>query len=126
MKHIWLRPKCTGDVPPHGRHGHTACEYKKQVVIFGGEQRWNPTLGYRECLNDVRYFDPAKAQWKLIKSMGKVIAPRRNHAAAANDKIMIVYGGIGSEGNYLKDVWSFNLSKFFQLFWLILRKLYLD
>jgi N-acetylneuraminic acid mutarotase len=80
-------------------------------LIFGGEQKWNLTLQYRECLNDVRLFDPVRNTWKLIKSIGKVIAPRRDHAAAANDKMMCVYGGISHEGVYLRDTWTLNLSK---------------
>ena len=103
-----------GDIPKYGRHSHTACEYKNKVLIFGGEERWNPTLNYRECLNDTRSFDPAKNEWKALRCLGG-IDPRRNHAAAVVEKTMFVYGGINNQGTYLKDVWALNLSKKYEL-----------
>jgi len=94
-----------------GRHGHSACEYKRTLIIFGGEHEFNPTLNFRECLNDVRMFTPENNEWKYLKSQSNPIDPRRYHSAAIHGRNMYVYGGISNEGEYLKDVWTFDLSK---------------
>jgi len=94
-----------------GRHGHTACEYKKSLVIFGGEQQFNSALNYRECLNDIRMYLPQTHEWKYLKSTSHPIDPRRHHAAAIQGRHMYVYAGISNEGTYFKDVWAFDLSK---------------
>jgi len=99
-----------GDIPLFGRHSHTACEYKGSVVIFGGERKYNSILAIRETLNDVYMFNPDKAEWKYLKSIGRPIEHRRGHSATIWDKYMYVYGGINSEGKYLRDLWHFNFS----------------
>jgi len=38
----WKELKQTGEVPRSGRHGHTACGYKNNLmVVFGGQTSWN-------------------------------------------------------------------------------------
>lgn len=112
MKKVWSRPKLTGEMPFYGRHGHTALEYKRNVIFFGGEKKYNQVMALRECLNDTRSYNPEKNEWRFYKCVGQVIEPRRNHAAAIYDRMMYVYGGISSHGRYLQDVWSLNLSKY--------------
>lgn len=111
IKKSWNKPKMTGEMPFYGRHGHTALEYKKSVIFFGGEKKYNENISLRECLNDTRSYNPEKNEWKFFKCMGKVIEPRRNHTAAIQDRMMYIYGGISSHGRYLNDLWSLNLSK---------------
>jgi len=100
-----------GDVPKLGRHGHTACEFNKQLVIFGGEQQFNTTLHIRDCLNDVHLYNLEKSEWKYIKPPSNHLQPRRYHTAAVFDKSMYIYGGINNEGIYMRDLWALNLSK---------------
>lgn len=33
-----------GDNPMQGRFGHSACLYKKSIVIYGGEKKYNSRL----------------------------------------------------------------------------------
>ena len=120
VKQFWYKPECQGDIPNYGRHGHTACEFKKNIVIFGGEKKFNSAIKIRECLNDTRIFNPETNDWKFLKSLGKIIEPRRNHSAAVNDRLLYVYGGISNHGNYLRDSWSLNLSNPFITFLFII------
>ena len=109
----WIKPEVTGEVPLEGRHGHSACVYKKSLVVFGGQKDYNHELRYRECLNEVRIFSAYKNSWEKVKTRGPTIEPRRNHASAIYDRVMYIYGGINTEGHYLRDLWSLNLSNFF-------------
>jgi len=108
-KESWTTPETVGEVPREGRHGHSACEYKGNVVIFGGEKKYNHALGFRESLNDVYTFNPEKSEWKSIKSLGKNMDGRRNHTAAVHSKVLYVYGGIGTDNRVSKDVYCFGL-----------------
>lgn len=63
----------------------------------------------RECLNDLRLFHIEKLEWKQLKCSGEIIEPRRHHTAFIIAKHFIIYGGINSRGNTLKNVWSLNL-----------------
>jgi len=113
VKEIWTTPETNGEIPREGRHGHSACEYKGSVWIFGGEKKYNHALGFRESLNDVYKYNAEKCEWKFIKSLGKNMDGRRNHAAVIYNKVMYVYGGIGTDNRTSKDVYNFGLSKRF-------------
>lgn len=47
-----------GDIPMDGRFGHTANIYKDQLIIYGGEKKYNPALKMRECYGDIRLYIP--------------------------------------------------------------------
>ena len=53
----WSKIKSSGDTPLYGRMGHSANIYKKQIVVFGGEKKFNLTTKSRECLADVKLFN---------------------------------------------------------------------
>ena len=99
-----------GDIPQSGRHSHTACEFKGSLIIFGGELGFSKLLRLRECTNDLYVLDARKKEWRCVKPLEGRIDARRNHAAAIHNKLMYVYGGIDMDGQYLNDVWTFNLS----------------
>lgn len=109
-KKVWTKQKTSGEMPFYGRQGHTALEYRKSVIIFGGEKQFNENIKMRECLNDTRTYNPEKNEWKFLKCVGKVLEPRRSHSASIHDKIMYVYGGISQYSHCLSDLWSLNLS----------------
>ena len=112
VTNTWTRPNVTGETPIYGRHGHTACEYNRTLVIFGGEQQFNKTLRLRECLNDVQMFIPETKEWRFIKTQNHLVPARRYHTAAVYERFMYIYGGISNEGGYMRDIWALNLSKF--------------
>ena len=107
----WSKIEATGDIPLTGRHGHSACEYKNSLLVFGGQHRFNSELNYRECLNDLHRFDLSKSEWAYVRTTGDNIDARRNHCSIICDDNMYVYGGINADGKVLKDVWSLNLRK---------------
>ncbi|CAD8175850.1 unnamed protein product [Paramecium octaurelia] len=98
-----------GDVPLEGRFGHTATLYKQQLIIYGGEKKYNSAMKMRECYGDVRIFTPSDKTWIQLKPYGDVVEGRRNHCAEVVGKYFIVYGGINSYGKVLTDVAGLNL-----------------
>ena len=109
----WSKCQSQGDEPLFGRHGHSACEYRKTLIIFGGEQLFNDIINVRDCLDDTRIFVPERSEWKRIFSPGSQMTARRYHTAVVQNKAMYVYGGINKEGIYLKDLWCLQLSNIF-------------
>jgi len=105
----WMKPDVNGEVPLEGRQGHSANADKKSLVVFGGQKDYNHELRYRECLNDVRIFSPYKNSWIKLRTKGGEIEARRNHASAIYDRTLYIYGGITTEGHFLRDLWSLNL-----------------
>mgnify|MGYP000885029317 CR=1 FL=1 len=110
QRRTWTQPKMTGEMPFFGRQGHTALEYHKSVIIFGGEKNFNHSMRVRECLNDTRSYNPEKNEWKFHKCMGHILEPRRSHSACIHEKHMLIYGGVSQYGRYLNDIWALNLS----------------
>ena len=106
---IWTKIDPTGDHLPDGRAGHTVCEYDKNLVIFGGEKRFNNALKIRECLNDVWMLSLTSHEWKRQYCSGVLVEARRNHIAAIVGKYMLVHGGIDTYGNALSDLKVLNL-----------------
>jgi len=108
VKDTWAKIDARGDIPLRGRHGHSACQFEGNLIIFGGELKFNEELKFRECSNDMYIFSLERKQWKWNKTEGKIIEPRRNHSAVIHNKQMFVYGGVSIEGSYMKDLWCFN------------------
>ncbi|CAD8069171.1 unnamed protein product [Paramecium primaurelia] len=98
-----------GEAPNEGRFGHTATLYKSNIIIYGGEKKFNHLMKIRECYNDVRMFNPLEKQWTLIKTSGDVIEGRRNHIAQCVGKYFIIFGGLNPYGQVLNDVCGLNL-----------------
>ena len=47
QNHFYQRTKADS-----GRSGHTICNYKKTIIMFGGERKFNALSRKRECYND--------------------------------------------------------------------------
>ena len=90
------------------RFGHTAVEWNKKMIVFGGEHEFNKYSGLRICLNDVNMFSPENLEWKNIKTSG-VIETRRYHCAAMVGKHMLVHGGLNAQSHLLGDLHALNL-----------------
>eukprot|EP01016_Furgasonia_blochmanni_P024807 TRINITY_DN2675_c0_g2_i1.p1 TRINITY_DN2675_c0_g2~~TRINITY_DN2675_c0_g2_i1.p1 ORF type:complete len:130 (-),score=13.57 TRINITY_DN2675_c0_g2_i1:151-540(-) len=110
-----IRDRVRGDLPVEGRFGHSACIYKREMIIFGGERRYNATIKQRECLSDVRALNVETFEWRSCRASGEVIESRRNHVAFVIGRHMIVHGGFNCHGRPLTDMWSLDLGEFILL-----------
>lgn len=63
--HCWTAPKTTGNIPP-ARDGHTACQYKNFMFIFGGYEEDS-----QEFAKSVYCLDFNTMHWSYVYSNGK-------------------------------------------------------
>lgn len=98
-------------VEPEPRFGHSALEYQKKIIVFGGGTNFNTVHKLRECLNGVKVFHPDKNLWEYLKTSGTYISARKYHAAAIVGKHMFIYGGLNQKNNLLSDCALLNLQK---------------
>ena len=45
------------------RFGHSSHLYKNNILIFGGERKYNTTMKMRECYGDIRLYSPLDHNW---------------------------------------------------------------
>lgn len=108
MKGSW---KSANESPSGTIVGHTAVEYRNSVFVFGGEVQENEKDAPK-VVNELREFNPQSLKWTSpLVTKSTQISPRKHHAACIYKHTMIVYGGIGSSGEYLGDVWVYNFGK---------------
>ncbi|EGR29153.1 kelch motif family protein, putative, partial [Ichthyophthirius multifiliis] len=95
---------------PSARYGHSCNIYRRNIIIFGGQQRSNQTvLKTRELLQDVYFLNIDTLTWKLINCQGGPLQQRRNHASAIIGRNMLIHGGINNKEQTLKDLWILDL-----------------
>jgi len=108
-----LNPQWTQAHPPgpntEPRMGHSAVNYKGQVLLFGGETAFNRDSQQRECLNTVRCLKGESVEWQPVLASGAAVDMRRYHVAAIVGKHMVVYGGLSGKNAYLADCMVLNL-----------------
>ena len=80
---------------PAPRAGHTACNVKNRIFVFGGFGGFGYT---REEMNDLFVFDARKGegdkQWHAIFPGGKAPTPRSGHSCTVvGDSKLFVFGG---------------------------------
>ena len=100
-----------GGVEPEPRFGHSALEYQKKIIVFGGGTNFNTVHKLRECLNGIKIFHPEKNLWEYLKTSGTYISTRKYHCAAIVGKHMFVYGGLNQKNNLLSDCALLNLQR---------------
>ena len=74
------------------RFGHTTTKWRKKLILFGGQKKYNKTMKLRECFNDLWCYLPETGDWKYLRTHGDILDTRRNHAAARIGKDLFIYG----------------------------------
>lgn len=94
---------------PIERFGHSVVMYKGNIIIFGGEQKYNAEIRMRETFNDVWAYNVMNNEFKQINSINKLACEaRKDHSAVMVGYHMFIYGGINSRGLLLDDPIIFN------------------
>jgi N-acetylneuraminic acid mutarotase len=88
--------------PLTDRSGHTATVIGGLIYVFGGYGRSHGEKHH--CLNSIEIFDPRAECWTRPDVTADVPVPRDNHAAAAIDDFMFVFGGRGERDHFLNLV----------------------
>ena len=66
----------------------------------------------RECTNEVTVYDTIEHTYKLIKTKGMNVIPRKDHVAAVYGHSMIVFGGQHENGTITGDMLNLDLQHF--------------
>ena len=78
---------------PNGREGHTAVWTGTEMIIWGGSDLFNA-----KKLNDGARYNPMTDTWSDISTQGAP-SPRLRHTAIWTGTEMIIWGGMGLNGN---------------------------
>lgn len=108
------RPAVSLEGPPEPRAHHIAVTYKNVMVVYGGGDRFNDTLQFRNCFQLLHCYDTSRLyavtrMWIHAKPTGVSPEPRRSHCAAVVGKMMLFYGGIDRVGKPLDDLQAVDL-----------------
>jgi hypothetical protein len=62
-----------------------------------------------QWFNDTWFFDARSNSWVQIECTGHIPSPREGHAAALVGDIVYIFGGRGSDGKILSDLYAFKV-----------------
>ena len=83
--------------PPSARYGASASVVGGALAVFGGNADGAAT-------NELVQLELTKLRWERPKLMGKLPAPRQEHAAAAVGDELWIHGG-SSDAGFFDDLW---------------------
>jgi N-acetylneuraminic acid mutarotase len=63
-----------------------------------------------QWFNDTWFFDARTNSWVEVECTGHTPSPREGHAAALIGDVMYIFGGRGSDGKMLSDLYAFKMS----------------
>ena len=99
---------------PSKRSSHSASIVNDTIiVIFGGRGGADGS----QALNDVALFDTTNNHWMIGVKVEGAPAPRYGHTAIGLRNKVIVFGGVGDQGQLLSDAWVLDIEKPNQLVW---------
>ncbi|CAG9318789.1 unnamed protein product [Blepharisma stoltei] len=91
------------NLSPSARAYHTMETIEGYIYIFGG--------AYKDTkLNDLWKFDPETETWESLSPNGVIPSARSHHASGSQGNVMFIFGGIDSSGQYLDDLYQFDVS----------------
>lgn len=81
--------------------------FKHDIYLFGGFiGGHNPHYS-----QDLYKFDLTNVSYRLIKTSGSAPPPRSDHSAQMLAQLMLVFGGISGENQYLNDLFALDMNK---------------
>ncbi|XP_051876593.1 rab9 effector protein with kelch motifs [Pristis pectinata] len=92
---IWEKLQVNGIAP--NTLNHCAALIGDNIFVFGGIQKG-------EVSDDLFMFSTVSLTWTPVKTIGPPPAPRYNHASATVGGLLYLFGGIGMENFYYKDL----------------------
>jgi hypothetical protein len=63
-----------------------------------------------QWFNDTWFFDARSNSWIEVECTGHIPSPREGHSAALVGDIIFVFGGRGSDGKMLGDLFAFKVN----------------
>lgn len=86
--------------------------------MFGGQEYYEDrglsnkeSQPIREKLSDVRIINTETQDWRIMRTSGDFIGPRRSHTACQLGKHMLVHGGIDNAEKMLNNFMMLDLGE---------------
>ncbi|CDW75223.1 kelch motif family protein [Stylonychia lemnae] len=114
----WNLIEVTKGKRPIERFGHSVVFYKGNMIIFGGEQKYNAEIRMRETFNDLWAYNVVLNEFKVINAQNRLACEaRKDHSMVQVGIHLLVYGGINSRGILIDDpmVYSFQTNEWMPL-----------
>jgi hypothetical protein len=101
-----------GSVP---RFGHSACEFNRKIIIFGGGTEYSETSKVRMCISGLYEYAGGTSSWEPLENKGIHITPRKFHAGCIAGRFLFIHGGMNSKNKLLDDsaLYDFHKSGWF-------------
>ncbi|KAI1323116.1 hypothetical protein F5Y16DRAFT_384704 [Xylariaceae sp. FL0255] len=102
-------PAAADGAVPAARAEHAACALGSQLAIHGGRDSNGDLIDEGSV---IWLFDTEKSTWQKIEPAShpeRTPPPRRKACLLAHDGNLVLYGGVGSDGSDLTDIWHFNV-----------------
>lgn len=99
--HSWIKQVQVSSA----RSYHSAILYKSRfIIVFGGMGTYDVSRKCRVCFNSINLIDLQTWTARVLKmSNEEAIEGRRSHGAALMGKYMIIFGGMNTRREYLRD-----------------------
>jgi len=100
--------------PPSARTGHICLSLGDKLVMYYPlidfvNHSFGGTDG-TQWFNDTWFFDARSNSWVEVDCIGHIPSPREGHAAALVSDVIYIFGGRGSDGKMLSDLYAFKVS----------------
>ncbi|CAG8584491.1 8279_t:CDS:2 [Paraglomus occultum] len=103
---VWRKIESKEDETPKARYFHSANQYKKAIIFFGG-MGYSKTANDGLCvLDDINVFDTETQSWQSPEVVPSAILPKPRYAhlaAIAGDKLVVV-GGQDMTNVYIEEI----------------------
>jgi hypothetical protein len=102
-------PAQEGDQVPTGRSSHAACNFHGNVAIYGGCDDKDELIDEKSSM---WLFNPERKAWEHLVPSALDLAPgpRRGARLFAQDKCIVMFGGIDGSGSTASDIWQFDVA----------------
>jgi N-acetylneuraminic acid mutarotase len=104
LSNLWFEVRRIKGVRPKPRYRHSAVEYKKSIIIFGGVDT------NQQRFNDLYSFNIEQRSWQAHSVTGHIPQSRTFHKSILIKNVMYIVGGF--DGSRLNDLYHIALEKY--------------
>ena len=98
-----------GGKTPDPRTKHAACTFHENIAIYGGCDEKGSLI---DDESSVWLFNPERKAWDNLapSNTDSLPGPRQNAKLFAEEKRLILFGGVDTSGSHASDLWQFDIA----------------